>query len=224
MYSFDPSTNKWTNLGYPPVDEKHHFQAVSIGDNIYIPGAWYGGYPKEKPHKNMFIYNIPSGKWTSGKNPPGGRNRGGTAAAVYNGKIYMGAGSSGGHGPSTTLLKYFDVYDPKNPNAGWKPLTDVPHGRDHTAGAVVGNQFCIGGGRDGSQKNFLEFSVLPIDCYNFGTGKWTVQKSLTKAVGRSGVGVTSCKGKLLIAGGESPGKATNRVEVFNPASNAFDAP
>lgn len=224
MFAFDPATTKWTSLGFPPVTEMHHFQAVAIGDNIYIPGAWYGGYPNEKQHEKMWVYNIPSKKWTTALNPPGIRNRGGGAVAVYNGKIYMGAGSSGGHGPSTTLRPFFDVYDPANPTAGWKPLPNVPHMRDHVHGAVVGNQFCIGGGRRGNEAKFLEFPVLPIDCYNFNIGKWAVLKSLPKEHGRSGVGVTSCKGKLLIAGGESPTKATDRVTVFDPVSNTFDPP
>jgi len=228
MYSFDPTTSRWTNLGFPsdevsmPNNEIHHFQAVAIGDNIYVPGAWYGPYPREKTHSSMFIYNIPSKKWSTGPNPPGNRRRGGGAVVVYNGKIYMGAGSSGGHGPSTTLLRYFDEYNPKTNS--WRKLPDVPNMRDHVHGAVVGNQFCIGGGRDGSAKRFLEHSVLPIDCFNFNTGKWSVKKSLPFSQGRSGVGVTSCKQKLLIAGGESPGKATNRVEVFDPISNSFDPP
>jgi len=226
MYSFDTASRKWKALGFPPQGEMHHFQAVSLGDTIYIAGAWYGEWPHEKKHKSMYSYNTMTKEWKGLPMPLAGRNRGAAAVGVYDGKIYMAAGSTGGHGESTKLLPYFDVFDPKLPAEGWKPLADIPHVRDHTAGAVVGKYFCLGGGRLGNKEmSGLGHPVLPIDCYNFHTSKWEIKAKLGAAFGRAGVAVAaSCDGLMLIAGGESTGKASTRVDRFNPTTNEFLLP
>lgn len=91
----------------------------------------------------MFVYNTDSEQWSSDlKNPSGERLRGAAAVDISDGKLYLAAGSSGGHGPSTTLRNYTDFFDTANPQEGWKPLPDFSGPRDHT-GAIVGSLFAL---------------------------------------------------------------------------------
>lgn len=228
LFAFDPKARTWEDKGPHPA-EMHHIQAVVVGAKIYVPGAWFGNWPKEKTHESMFVYDTTNGKWSTLPNPPSARRRGAGAVGVYKNKIYIAAGSSGGHGAPTTLLPYLDMFDPAQPNAGWKALPNIPDARDHVYGAVVGDFFCVGGGRQGNKDDYLAFPVLPINCYNLMTNVWERRKSL--GIGRSGApAAATCQGLLMIAGGEgrSPNRSGNQafkqVDLYDPKTDTFVTP
>lgn len=59
---FNPATRTWTRAPGPGV-EIHHMQCVVSGDGrIWIPASWYGGYPREKNHASIFIFNTKTKK------------------------------------------------------------------------------------------------------------------------------------------------------------------
>jgi len=224
---FNPSTRVWEKKGVPPL-EMHHMQCVAIGKKIYAPGAWQGRYPNETPHQKMWVYNTETDKWTTDPYLSGDRLRGSAAVGVRNGKIYVAAGSTGGHGPTTKLRPYFDVYNPKTKK--WAKLPNIPNGRDHVGAAVVRNYFCVAGGRDGSSANFWGSPISPINCYNFATGKWETGGNLPVGRGGSSTSAT-CQGLVMIAGGEGRprgrtkgGKAFARVDLYNPKTKKFLPP
>ncbi len=66
---FDPKTNTWETRRKSPM-EIHHFQAVVYGDAIYLMGAMTGGYPKELPLENIWIYYPEEDRWEQGDEIP----------------------------------------------------------------------------------------------------------------------------------------------------------
>lgn len=46
--SFDINTKKWTKLVETPL-EMHHFQAITFNHEVWVLGAFTGGYPHETP-------------------------------------------------------------------------------------------------------------------------------------------------------------------------------
>lgn len=224
---FNPHTRTWTRKGIPPL-EMHHMQCVAIGKKIYLPGAWKGRYPNETAHKKMWVYNTETDKWSEEPYLTGDRLRGSAAVGVRNGKIYVAAGSSGGHGVSTRLRPYFDEYNPSTKR--WRKLPNIPNGRDHVSGAVVSNYFCVAGGRDGSKANFWGSPISAVNCFNFATGKWKIGGNLPDGRGGSSTAAT-CQGLIMIAGGEGRphgrtkgGKAYSRVDLYNPKTGKFLPP
>jgi len=137
---FDPATNSWETKGKSPM-EIHHFQAVVYGKAIYLVGAMTGGYPKETPLENIWIYYPETDKWEKGAEIPVARRRGGAGSVVFNDRIYIAGGIKFGHTSGTT--NYFDSYDLKT--GKWEELTDAPHIRDHFPAIVANDKmYCIG--------------------------------------------------------------------------------
>jgi len=230
---YDLRTNAWVKKRVPSVWvngkkkflEMNHFQCVAIGAKIYAVGAWYGSFPYEKPHTVTFVYNTYTDNWSTMPGL-GARNRGGGATVVYGNKIFTAGGNVGGHGQHATSVPWFDRLDV---NTGkWTKLPNMPQGRDHTGGAVVGNQFCVIGGRNGGVANFWGTPITSINCYNFQKGTWATMKSYLPE-GRAGAATgATCDGHIMVAGGEGRkagtfqgGKAYNRVDIYNPRTDSF---
>lgn len=154
---FDPVSSEWT-LKQTAPREFHHHQCVTYGSNIYLIGAWYGNYPTESSHEETWVYNTWNDSWFTLAGLPEWRRRGCGAAAIYGSKIYFAAGSRGGYGWNTQLRPYLDVLDLENLDAGWVALPDLPNARDHTQGGIAGGYFCIAGGRDGSQQEYVLYN------------------------------------------------------------------
>lgn len=90
---YDPSTSSWTSAPGPGV-EIHHMQCVVSGDGrIWIPGSWYGGYPREKNHAFIFIFNTRTNKWSKKPGLPAARRRGSAAVVLRRGMIYVSHGN-----------------------------------------------------------------------------------------------------------------------------------
>lgn len=207
----------------------HHCSCVPYKDRyIYVPSSWYGVFPYEQTHKEMFVYDTVTDTWDTAPGL-GSRSRGAAAYGMYKGKLLLSFGNRGGHGSHATTLGEFDEYDFESRT--WKSLPDAPDPRDHVGGgAVIRNLFCVGGGRDGGNRNFLGSPVLPVNCFNFKTYKWERRAHLPMP--RGGVGnAATCQKLLMIAGGEGnePGKWVgaqifSRVDLYDPYKDEFLAP
>lgn len=108
--SFDPRTRTWTKLADAPM-ELHHFQAVTYNDEVWVLGAFTGGYPHETPVPDIHIFNPATKEWRKGPAIPEDRRRGAAGVFVYKNKIYMVCGIQDGHWDGH--VAWLDEYDPR---------------------------------------------------------------------------------------------------------------
>ena len=199
---FDPKTSAWETKGKSPM-EIHHFQAVVYGDAIYLVGAMTGGYPKETPLENFWVYYPETDKWEKGDEIPLERRRGGAGAVVYNDKIYIACGIKLGHTSGTTNM--FDSYDLKT--GKWEELTDAPHIRDHFPAIVANDKmYCIGGRNTSVHYPddfgaFFSATISAVDYFDFKDGKWYTLKEPLPVPTAAG-GIVKMNNYLLYMGGE----------------------
>lgn len=213
---YDPVTNTWTNKGVPPQGEMHHMQCLAYNGKIWIAGAWYGSYPTESNHEQMFVYNPVTNVWSSREYLPLAphRRRGGGAFVAHNGKMYLAMGNRGGHGSHSVTLGMLDEYDPVQDLWSTRIFPDAPHARDHTGGGIVNGRLCVASGRNGSASDFFNSPVLPTNCFNFETDTWEIASPIPQGRAGAAVGV-NCDGHLMVAGGEGFGMAFKDVDIFD---------
>ncbi|MDX2431801.1 MAG: DUF1080 domain-containing protein [Bacteroides sp.] len=199
---FDPATNSWETRGNSPM-EIHHFQAVVYGDAIYLMGAMTGGYPKELPLENIWIYYPEEDRWEQGDEIPEAKRRGGAGAALYKDKIYMVCGIDYGHTSGTT--NDFDSYDLKT--GQWESYTKAPHIRDHFPAIVVDHKlYCVGGRNtsvhfEGKFGAFFAATMPWVDVYDFESEKWlTLENPLPYPTAAGGL--VEIDNHLIYMGGE----------------------
>ena len=208
-------TKTWDSVAAMPIG-MHHFQAVVLGDKVYIAGAFTGGYPHEKPVENIWIFNTENNTWQKGAAIPTSRLRGAAGVAVYQKKIYMVAGIQDGHYDGH--VTWMDEYDPGTDT--WRILPDAPHARDHFQLAVVGDQFIVAGGRRSSAKTNEVFTLTEraVDVFYFSKQHWTtLPASDSIPTARAGCTTVVLHNEVWVIGGESgkQAKAHAEVEVLN---------
>ncbi|HVW98347.1 MAG TPA: kelch repeat-containing protein [Mucilaginibacter sp.] len=200
---YDPKTNLWTAKAIAPFN-MHHFQAVALGDRIYVLDAFYtGAYPDQLSLPNVYCYDTKNDVWQKLAEIPEDRRRGGAGEAVYDGKLYLVCGITHGHRSGTNAM--FDCYDPETNK--WTKLPDAPHIRDHSMAVVVGDKLYAIGGRNTSlhdADNFMSFFdkvVLDVDCYDFKTGRWSTLAARLP-MGTGGGTAVNLDGVIYYIGGE----------------------
>lgn len=212
---YDPVTNRWTRNSPTPL-ELHHFQAVPLGDAIYMVGAMNGPYPTEHPLERVIVYFPKEDRFELPHTIPESRRRGGAGTVVYKNKIYIVGGITNGHQDGT--VAWMDEYDPAT--GFWRQLPDAPHPRDHFQAAIVGDKLVCAAGRTTSQRtgNTFDLTISATDIFDFSTGQWQVSNRRrdipTMRAGNSAIAIG---GQVLIGGGESGGQkvAHNQVEAFD---------
>ena len=208
---YDPKSNTWKKYAETPL-EMHHFQAVAYKGELWVLGAFTGGYPHETPIPNIYIFSIEKNEWRKGPEIPEDRRRGAAGAFVYKDKIYVVCGIQDGHWDGH--VGWFDEYDPKNNT--WKKLPDAPHVRDHVHAAVVDNKLVVAGGRRSTARigqvlNLLEPAV---DVYDLKTGQWsTLPEAQNLPTLRAGASSVVLGKKVLVIGGESDAQVPSHSEV-----------
>ena len=203
VQSFDPSTLTWTKLAEAPV-QMHHFQAVGYKNKVYVLDAFSGGgFPDQVAMANVYSYDTQNNSWEKGGEIPSARRRAGAAAVAYKGKLYLIAGIQHGHSSGTTNM--FDRYDPETKT--WTTLQDAPHIRDHCFATVIKDKLYVVGGRNTSYRDpenkvpFFAKTVLDVDVYEFGTGKWSTLPARLP-LGSGGGAVVNLNDVLYYMGGE----------------------
>jgi len=206
---FDPKTNSWKQLATVPMNF-HHFQALAFENEIYVIGAFTGGYPHEKPIANFLIFNPETNTWREGPKIPEDRLRGSVGVFSRNGKIYLVCGIIDGHYDGH--VSWFDEYDPKTNT--WNVLPDAPRPRDHFGAALVGDRVYVAGGRTSHAAigKVLDLTIAEVDYYDFKTGTWDTEKNglPTPKGGSSSIGY---KEYLVVMNGESNTQELSHAEV-----------
>ncbi len=206
---FDPKTNTWKKLADVPMNF-HHFQGLAFENEIYVIGAFTGGYPHEKPIENFLIFNPKTNTWRNGPKIPAERLRGSVGVFSRNGKIYLVCGILDGHYDGH--VAWFDEYDPKTNT--WKVLPDAPRPRDHFGAALVGDRVYVAGGRTSHAAigKVLDLTISEVDYYDFNNGTWETEKNglPTPKGGSSSIGH---KEFLIVMNGESNTQELSHSEV-----------
>ena len=213
---FDPATNTWTAKSSTPM-ELHHFQAVVVGDAIYLMGAMTGRYPRETPLEKVGVYYPHRDEFAFVHGIPESRRRGGAGAVYHDGRIYLVGGITNGHVDG--YVPWLDAYDPIT--GDWEILPDAPHERDHFQAAVVDGKLIVAAGRRTEQKSNATFrqAVDAVDVFDFEQGRWLTDANVCEAIPtqRAGNMAMAHDGLLVIGGGESGNQkeAHREVEVLD---------
>ncbi|GLU56641.1 Kelch repeat-containing protein [Dyadobacter frigoris] len=219
---YDPKKNTWVSLSQTPI-EMSHFQAISFHGEVYVVGAFTGGYPHETPIPNIYIFNPVKNQWRKGPEIPENRRRGAAGAFVLNDKIYVICGIQDGHWDGQ--VAWFDEFDPATNT--WKQLAEAPRKRDHIQVAVVDNKLYVAGGRLSTARinQVLNTTIAEVDVYDFKTSKWeTLDPSNNIPTKRAGNTTVVLGHKVLFIGGESDAhvEAHNEVEAFNTHTQKWE--
>lgn len=217
---YDPQTNTWTAMSKTPL-ELHHFQAVVVGDAIYLMGAMTGPFPKEMPLEKIVVYYPAEDRFEFVHSIPESRRRGGAGAVLYNENIYIVGGITNGH--IDGYQPWLDRYDPKT--GQWDVLADARHARDHFQAVVIGDKLYSIAGRTTSQATKEVFSrvVAPVDVFDFKTNGWLPQSECpVLPTPRAGNMATVWNGEVVVGGGETTQKtAHNDVEAFDTTTGKW---
>lgn len=219
--SLDLKSKTWTKLIETPI-EMHHFQAITYRDELWVLGAFTGGYPHEKPIENIYIFNPKKNEWRKGAEIPKDRNRGSAGVFVYQDKIYVVCGITDGHWDGH--VAWLDEYNP-NTNT-WRRLADAPNARDHFQAVVIDDKIYVAGGRRSSAvtKQVFQLTQPMVDAYDFKTNTWsTLPENLNIPTQRAGTSSAVLGHTFLVIGGESGTQKSshNEVEEFNTKTNSW---
>jgi N-acetylneuraminic acid mutarotase len=219
---YDPKKDTWRTMSDSPL-EMSHFQAVTYKNEIYVLGAFTGGYPHETPIPHIYIFNPVKNEWRKGAEIPKNRRRGAAGAFAMNDKIYLICGIQDGHWDGQ--VAWFDEYDPAT--GEWKVLPDAPRPRDHVQVAVVGKKLLVAGGRLSTARinQVINTTIQETDVYDFSTGKWTALPAESNIpTMRAGNTAVAFGDRILVIGGESGSQvaAHNEVEAFNISTNKWE--
>lgn len=219
---FDPATGRWTKGAAPPV-EMHHFQAIRLGVEIWVLGAFTGSYPDEKPLDHIYIYNTETDRWKKGDPLPADRLRGSAGVAVYREQIYLIGGVSNLNDPQTSAM--LDRYDPKK--GKWKKLADAPRNRGHFhAGINNGKIYAVGGSSPSGSHDKSAGRLIPeVDVYHIESGKWkSLPEELNLPTPRAASATVTILDHIVVIGGDSPDQeqAHTRVEAYDTENESWE--
>ena len=213
---YNPKTAVWST-GTPPPREIHHFQAVTVDQELWIVGAFSdGAFPNEKPLDTILIYNPVNDTWRNG--PLIARPRGGGGVIVRGRKLYLICGITNGH--VSGHVAWFDEYDIDT--GIWTQMPDAPRARDHYRAVLINNTIWNAAGRRSarnSAQGVFGNTVSEVDYYDFTSKKWnTLPSTGNIPTPRAGNAAINFHNKLIVAGGESntQSAAHNEVESLDP--------
>ena len=218
---FDPRSNTWQEKSPTPL-EIHHFQAVSLGDAIYIVGAMTGQYPNETPLANVIAYYPATDTFQTLHEIPESRRRGGAGAVVYNGKIVIIGGIVNGHVDG--YQPWLDEYDPRT--GDWKALPDATFARDHVQASVLDDKLYVFGGRTSRQRTaqVMELLVEYGEVFDLKQQQWlSVTQDLALPTLRAGNMLLAWGDEIVVGGGESHTQESSHYEMdsFNTNSRTW---
>ena len=206
---YDPATGSWTSGAQPPF-QMHHFQGVEYEGNLWVVGAFTGGFPGETPVPNIYIYNPATDTWHEGPEIPVGRRRGSAGVVVYQDEIYVVCGIQNGH--INGWVPWVDKYNPRT--GVWTQLADAPIERDHYHAAVHDGKIYNMGGRQTGNGSTFNFTIGQVDVYDIATNSWvTKPASQNIPTERAGCFAGVIGDEVIIAGGESGSQSAGHEET-----------
>lgn len=210
--TFDTTTRKWRRGATPPF-EVHHFQAVTYEDEVWVVGAFTGGFPGDTGVDRVLIYSPADDAWRDGPIIPEDRRRGAAGAVLVDGMIYIAGGATDGHRGGHTA--WLDRLDPAT--GQWTRLADAPRTRDHISIAHIDGKIIMAGGRNSrfGQPGVSGFAdtIEETDVYDIATDTWTTLEDAPIPTPRAGAMAAAMDGRVYIIGGESGSQSSAHAET-----------
>jgi glucose/arabinose dehydrogenase len=221
--SYDFAANHWTdNLAKRPFAGHHHACETYQG-KWYLIGGLGGGEGRVQ------IYDPAVNQWSLGANMPW--NGGSVATALIGGRIYAAGGIVGN--TTVDLCARYDIA-----SNTWTMLASMPtgKGRNHAAAGSDGTRFYVFGGRGvgSGESNVVANGFPDVQIYNPISNTWQASFDPGSTLdplpfGRGGTGrAVFYQGELYVFGGETldgagavAGNVFNRVDVYDPALDAW---
>ncbi len=212
VYVYDPATNDWRTAANLPGPGVENPAAVTVEGKIYAFGG--STAPFSGATAQTAVYDPDQDDWTVLAPMP--TPRGGAAAAVIDGLIYV-VGGMGTAGASLTTL---EVYDPAEDD--WVTRTPMDTPRDNPGAAALGGQLYVFGGRtrlaNGTE---VDGTLDSVERYDPGSNDWDDRAPMP--TGRRTFATATLNGRVQIMGGEkTPGGGTYaHNEEYNPDTNTW---
>ncbi|KJZ74295.1 hypothetical protein HIM_06301 [Hirsutella minnesotensis 3608] len=226
---YDIPSNSWRTGSPIPIKLNHPNVAVVNGKMYVLGGLENGPNIAGEPINwiatgRTFVYDASLDSWKELNAMPSGTARGSAVTGVHGEMIYVAGGMTVLRQPyqdSVTLTTAF------NTSSGeWQRLppaaANIPDGRQHATGSVVGDTLYVIGGRWFSQRA-VRGTVFSLDLNNQTAG-WRTDPNLMP-VARGGLSGDAVGSKFYTFGGEgNPNGLTgvfNDTAVFDTASRTW---
>lgn len=155
--AFDPKTGEWEQLADAP-HARDHFQAVVIGDKMYVAGGRRSSAKTGETFKlsvgEVDIYDFKAGTWSTAEETIP-TERAGTYAVAWKGRVLVLGGESGAQESAHAEV---EAFDPKTGH--WESLPKLHQGRHGTGVAVAKGKLWVAAGSanrgGGPELNTLE--------------------------------------------------------------------
>jgi len=197
---YDPEADVWRGRTALPRP-LHHLNVAEVGGRIYVLGGLAG--QSFTAVGDAFVYDPAADVWSPRAHLPAGSERGASALAVLDGRIYVAGGSR------VDAVSDFAVYDPGADV--WTALPALPAARYHAVGTAAGGRVLVVGGLGDVARSQPSPEVLAFDPV---ARLWTRRADMPTARGGCAAGVI--EGELVCAGGE------DASTVVVAATEAYD--
>jgi N-acetylneuraminic acid mutarotase len=199
---YDIRRDRWKMVEPMPIAVNHPAAAAS-GGKVYVHGGFANATGLADATPRLFGYDPRRDRWT--ELPAAAVPRAAHALVAIDGRLYAAGGTNSG----SDQLASLEIYDIQA--AAWSPGADMATGRNHIAGATVGGDFYVMGGRP-------PFNLSVVERYDPQSNTWATVAPLNTA--RSGFAAAAVGGRIVAFGGEA-GATIAPVEVYDPAANAW---
>ncbi|KAF2462602.1 galactose oxidase [Lindgomyces ingoldianus] len=220
---YDIPSDTWKTKAPTPY-KVNHPNVATVNGKIYLLGGLVDAqdpplpYPDWIPSGECHVYDTVKDVWSPLEPMEKGTERGSAILGVHGEMIYVAGGMTfliPDDQDSLTTVTAFNTTSGK-----WQKLPDIasniPEGRQHGVGAVVGHNFYVVGGRYMKKQN-VRGTVFILDLNNQQAG-WKISEG-EMPVPRGGLSGAVLGKKFYTFGGEANPNATdgifNETEVFD---------
>jgi N-acetylneuraminic acid mutarotase len=205
---YDPATGIWSATGGLSVQRYHHTATLLPNGKVLVAGGYNGLSLSVNAAE---LYDPATGRW-SGTGSLNTDRTGHTATLLPNGKVLVAGGYKVGDRGFDTLDSA-ELYDPVTET--WSVTGSLNRSRsDHSAGLLSNGKVLVAGGQI-----FASWPVIILneaELYDLATGTWSLTANLNSPR-RDHTATLLPNGKVLVAGGYSPGELAS-AELYDSPS------
>ncbi|KAI9689625.1 MAG: hypothetical protein M1820_010146 [Bogoriella megaspora] len=211
---YDIPSDTWRTVAPTPY-KVNHPNVVAVGEKIYLLGGLIDG-PAPSGSINWVasgeshVYDPASNAWTQLASMPNGTERGSAVTGVHGDIIYLAGGMTvlqNTYQDSVTVVTAFNTT-----SGQWQRLpaaaANIPEGRQHAVGSVIGDTFYVIGGRWFSQ-TAVRGTVFELNLNN-PNASWLTSPSLMPTP-RGGLSGDAVGTKYYTFGGEGDPNTSSGV-------------